>query len=436
MGRINSVSWQTRLRFLFLTFLGLTIALMVNFPFWAVAQTPKSNTASNVINQVIDQVIDQETQSTPINQPPQPLTRGSNGNELRGVWLTNVDSDVLFSADRLEKAVKRLKRLNFNTIYPTIWNRGYTLYPSKVAEANFGVPVYPIPELQNRDMLAEAIAIGHKHNFAVIPWFEYGLKTEEGSELMQKHPEWVTMRQDGSHLFLHGENDQHRLAWLNPAHPEVQKLLVDLIVEVVKKYDLDGIQLDDHFGMPAELGYDDYTLALYKKSHGGRLPPADFKDPEWMQWRAKSVTNLMTKVAKAVRTIKPNCLISLSPNPKDFAYTKFLQDWYTWISLGFIDELIVQVYRDDINNFKRELERPELQVIRQKIPVAVGILAGLRVQNVDMRQIQGQVKTARESYLDGFSFFFYETLGNRDASFSTLFLNPAIRPDLRNIASS
>ncbi|MEI6063867.1 MAG: hypothetical protein WCQ26_04685 [Pseudanabaena sp. ELA748] len=53
-----------------------------------------------------------------------------------------------------------------------------------------------------------------------------------------------------------------------------------------------------------------------------------------------------------------------------------------------------------------------------------------------MRQIQGQVKTARESYLDGFSFFFYETLGNRDASFSTLFLNPAIRPDLRNIASS
>jgi uncharacterized lipoprotein YddW (UPF0748 family) len=106
------------------------------------------------------------------------------------------------------------------------------------------------------------------------------------------------------------------------------------------------------------------------------------------------------------------------------------------VALGFIDELIVQVYRDDINNFKWELERPELQYVRQRIPVAIGILTGLRVQNIDMRQIQGQVKMTREAYLDGFSFFFYESLGNRDASFSTLLLNPAIRPDLRNIASN
>jgi hypothetical protein len=52
-----------------------------------------------------------------------------------------------------------------------------------------------------------------------------------------------------------------------------------------------------------------------------------------------------------------------------------------------------------------------------------------------MRQIKGQVKMARELALDGFSFFFYETLGNRDASFESLFFIPAIRPDLRNIAS-
>jgi len=428
MGRIISVSWQTRIRFLVLTFLGLAIALMVNFPFWAIAQTPNSDTASSVVSPTVEQ--------SPQPQPPDALIRPANGNELRGVWLTNVDSDVLFSADRIEKAVKRLKRLNFNTLYPTIWNRGYTLYPSKVAEASFGVNVYPIPEMQNRDMLAEAIAIGHEHNFAVIPWFEYGLMTEEGSEVMRQHPEWVTTRQDGSYLFLHGENDQHRLAWFNPAHPEVQKLLVDLIVEVVKKYDIDGIQLDDHFGMPPELGYDNYTLALYRKSHGGRLPPADIRDPEWMRWRARSLTNLMVKIAKAVRAVKPNCLISLSPNPKDFSYIKYLQDWYLWFSLGLIDELVVQIYRDDINNFKRELERPELQIIRQKIPVAVGILAGLRIQNIDMRQIKGQVKITRESDLDGFSFFFYESLGNRDASFATLFLTPAIRPDARNIAAS
>jgi uncharacterized lipoprotein YddW (UPF0748 family) len=285
-------------------------------------------------------------------------------------------------------------------------------------------------------MLAETIKFGHEQDFAVIPWFEYGLMTEEGSELMRQHPDWITQRRDGSHLFLHGEKDQHRLAWLNPARPEVQKFLTDLIVEVVTKYDVDGIQLDDHFGMPVELGYDDYTIALYKKDHFGRLPPEDFNDPSWMKWRAKYVTNLMGKISRAVRAIKPNCLVSLSPNPKEFSYKKFLQDWYSWVYLNYIDELIVQVYRDDIDNFTSELSRPELQEIRQKIPVAVGILTGLRVQNVDMRQIKGQVRVAREMNLDGFSFFFYETLGNRDASFETLFFTPAIRPDLRNIASN
>ncbi len=419
--KINSISWLARLRLLFLICLGLAIALILNFnfPFGAVAQTPISDTASNTVEQS--------------NTPP--AIKPTNNRELRGIWLTNVDSDVLFSTQRLQQAIKRLKRLKFNTIYPTVWNGGYTLYPSKVAENSFGVAINPIPEIKNRDMLAETIEFGHAQKLAVIPWFEYGFMTEEGSALLRRHPDWATNRKDGSTVFVQGEKDQHRLVWLNPAHPGVQKLLTDLIVEVVTKYDVDGIQLDDHFGMPVELGYDDYTIALYKRDHFGRLPPENIHDTEWVKWRSRIVTNVMQKISKSVRAVKPNCLISLSPNPREFSYKKYLQDWYNWVYLGFVDELIVQVYRDDIDNFKRELERPEWQEIRQKIPVAVGILTGLRIQNVDMRQIKGQVKIARELSFDGFSFFFYETLGNRDSSFESLLFTPANRPDSRNIAS-
>ena len=425
MGKINSVSWQARLRFLILTFLGLAIALMINFPFWAIAQTTASNANSG-------NNVEQISPISPIN----PIIRPTNNSELRGIWLTNVDSDVLFSTQRIQQAIQRLKRLKFNTLYPTVWNGGYTLYKSQVAEKAFGVAIDPNPDLQNRDMLEEVIQLGHEQNFTVIPWFEYGLMTEEGSELARKHPEWISQRKDGSQVFIHGENNQHRLVWMTPAHPEVQKFLTDLIVEVVKKYDLDGIQLDDHFGMPSELGYDDYTIALYKKEHFGRLPSEDFKNPEWMAWRARKLGNLMQKISKAVRAVKPNCLISLSPNPKDFSYRKYLQDWYNWVYLGLLDEIVVQVYRDNIEDYTRELSQPEWQEVRQKVPVAIGILTGLRIQNVDMRQIKGQVRIARELTFDGFSFFFYETLGNRDASFESLFFTPATRPDIKNIASA
>jgi uncharacterized lipoprotein YddW (UPF0748 family) len=64
---------------------------------------------------------------------------------MRGVWLTNIDSDVLFSRDRLETGIDRLAKLNFNTVYPTVWSWGYTLYPSQTAQLATGASqsLYP-----------------------------------------------------------------------------------------------------------------------------------------------------------------------------------------------------------------------------------------------------------------------------------------------------
>jgi hypothetical protein len=58
--------------------------------------------------------------------------------ERRGVWLTNVDSEVLFSRQNLAEAVELLADHGLNTLYPTVWNRGFTLYPSSVAEPVLG----------------------------------------------------------------------------------------------------------------------------------------------------------------------------------------------------------------------------------------------------------------------------------------------------------
>ena len=58
-------------------------------------------------------------------------------------------------------------------------------------------------------------------------------------------------------------------------------------LDVVKNYDVDGIQGDDRLpAMPAEGGYDDYTLQLYATENNGKAPPVDPKEPSWLQWKA------------------------------------------------------------------------------------------------------------------------------------------------------
>jgi uncharacterized lipoprotein YddW (UPF0748 family) len=356
--------------------------------------------------------------------------------ELRGVWLTNVDSDVLFSKQQLEQAIDRLAGLNFNTIYPTVWNGGYTLYPSDAANTWIGEAVEPIAEFADRDMLAEAVELGHERGLSVIPWFEFGLMTPDDSALVRRHPDWIMSRRDGSQVFVQGDQGQHRFVWLNPAHPDVQDMLTGMVMEVVDRYDIDGVQFDDHFGTPIDLGYDDYTVALYQQEHGGQRPPENPRDPAWMRWRADKVTTMMVKIFSTIKTRRPDCLVSLSPNPQEFSYEQYLQDWYPWVRLRLIDELIIQVYRTEMALFVSELDRPELLAIRRRIPISIGILTGLRILNVDAQQIAEQVRTTRDRQYAGVSFFFYGSLGDRDPVFQSLFPEPVTRPNVRSYAAN
>ncbi|MBO3459717.1 family 10 glycosylhydrolase [Aetokthonos hydrillicola Thurmond2011] len=330
--------------------------------------------------------------------------------ELRGVWLTNIDSDVLFDRDRLKSALQRLKELNFNTVYPTVWNWGYTLYPSQVAQKVIGKALDPTPELQQRDILKEIVTVGHKKGLRVIPWFEFGFMAPADSELAKRHPQWLTSRRDGSQIIKEGI---HKRVWLNPFHPEVQQFLQNLIVEIVRNYKIDGIQFDDHFGLPAELGYDTYTITLYKKEHRDQAPSKNPKDAEWVRWRANKITNFLQQVFKAIKASRENCLVSIAPNPQWLSYPLFLADWQKWERLGLIEELIIQVYRDDLGSFAKELDYPEVKAAQSHIPVSIGIMTGLKDKFVPMQQIKTQVQTVRDRHFAGFSFFFYETLWNR-----------------------
>lgn len=327
--------------------------------------------------------------------------------EIRGVWLTNVDSQVLFSTRALKRAIARLADLKFNTLYPTVWQGGYTLYPSEVTQRTYGVTVDPEPGFEGRDMLAEAIAEGHSHGMTVIPWFEFGFWTTADGELAQTHPDWLTQRDDGT---IAEPKGTRQIAWLNPFHPEVQQFMLDMVAEAVTKYDLDGIQFDDHFGLPANYGYDEWTANAFWQSLRGLDLSPEVTDQYWNRWRLDRLTEFVEKLHATVKEIKPDCIISLSPNPFLFSHTKFLQDWFNWQQAGWIDEIVLQVYRSDLQSFTRELSQRELEIVRQKTPVAIGILTGLKNRSTPIQTIEEQVREARRQGYAGVSYFFYESL--------------------------
>jgi uncharacterized lipoprotein YddW (UPF0748 family) len=353
------------------------------------------------------------------------VQQGAPTQELRGVWMTNYGSTLMYYTTRLDEAVANLAQHHINTLYPAVWNRGYTLHPSPVARKAGGGdrnPLLHVPLIPHQDVLAGLVTQARRQHLRLIPWFEYGLMISTNSAIAQQHPDWLTQTRSGDKILTPPtvQNDApsaeklqefagKNQAWLNPAHPAVQQFLTDLIVDVVQRYAVDGIQLDDHFSLPIQFGYDPYTIQLYRNDHNGTAPPQNSADPDWMAWRAAKITHLMGKISQAVKATRKGAIVSLSPNAPAFAYSTSLQNWPTWIQQGFVDEVVVQVYRKEITALQAELNSPSLLGLKSKIPLSIGLYTGPMLNAKPIQRLQQEAEAVQNAKYRGVSFFSWET---------------------------
>jgi uncharacterized lipoprotein YddW (UPF0748 family) len=153
-----------------------------------------------------------------------------------------------------------------------------------------------------------------------------------------------------------------------------------------------------------------------------------------VKWRADKITAFMGRLSKAVRARRPGAIISVSPNYYDFAYKLQLQDWRSWVRQGIADEVLVQIYRPDLESFTPHLWRPEVQEARQRIPTAIAIMSGQRNRPAPASLLQQKVAESRQAGL-GVGFFYLESLWalgpesaeERQALLARLFAAPAAR---------
>jgi uncharacterized lipoprotein YddW (UPF0748 family) len=161
---------------------------------------------------------------------------------------------------------------------------------------------------------------------------------------------------------------------------------------------------------------------------------------EWTQWRANKITEYMGEVFATVKAAKPNIIVSVSPNPQTFSKNCFLLDWQSWDKKGLIEELVLQVYRENMTDFQREINQPEVRQAKAHIPFGIGVLSGLKGRPVPMKRINEQVRATRRQKLAGVSFFFYESLWNfgpkspreRQFMFKQIFPDTVSRPSIKS----
>ena len=285
--------------------------------------------------------------------------------KIKGIWLTHIGNSGLSYSGLLDKAFHQLAQQNFNTVYVDVYNRGVT-YPSKYAPRNNTV------SLPLTNPLKTAIQAGKHQGIKVYAWYEYGMMAGLKDGLAKQHPDWLLTTSDGQQYI-----EQH--LWLDPNNPEVRQYFRNLFGEVANKYpNLTGIQLDDHWGIPAVFG--NYQQAM----------------------------NLLTReISSEIRKANPNLVLSLSPNPYSFSLTKYSQNWMEWLKEGLFDELVMQIYRLDADRVRQSTLTSGVKQASNYVTVAIGLYAGGQKQLKTLNEIDKQVETVEQMGY-GYSIFCWE----------------------------
>jgi uncharacterized lipoprotein YddW (UPF0748 family) len=270
--------------------------------------------------------------------------------EVRGVWITNVNSDVYSSKQSLARWMDYFADNGFNVVFPVVWNAGFTLYPSDVMVEYFGPGRRQHPGIvSGRDVLQELIVEAHRAGLEVIPWFEYGFASHYGetaNHILNTYPHWAARDNQGNVL------NKNEFRWMNAFHSEVQGFMLSLIREVAERYDVDGIQGDDRLpALPSEGEYSEYTRALYLEETGRPLPSTPYEQ-SFMAWKAAKLTNFAGQMYRTTKAIDEHLIVSMSPSIYPWGLQQYLQDWPTWMDSSYVDIVHPQAYRYTIFGYK------------------------------------------------------------------------------------
>jgi uncharacterized lipoprotein YddW (UPF0748 family) len=276
----------------------------------------------------------------------------SHRREFRGAWIASAwNSDWPSKAGlttsqqqaELIQILEQLKDLNFNAVFFQVRPEGDALYASQLEpwsawlSGTQGQPPNPY-----YDPLEFAIAECRKRNLEIHAWFNPYRAQTSVSRGKNATP----------HIAVTNPEVVYRWGnqlWMDPGSKVVQDRSYTVMMDVLKRYDLDGIHLDDYFYPYPIAGQsfpDNRTYAAYQGT-GGKLNLAD--------WRRENVNQMVLRLSQGVKQIKPHVKFGISPfgiyrpgQPAGIAgldaYNELYADSKKWLEQGWVDYIAPQLY--------------------------------------------------------------------------------------------
>lgn len=272
--------------------------------------------------------------------------------EMRGAWLTTVvnldwpSSRTLLVSEQQQEMrdmLDQLKSLGFNAVLFQVRSESDAMYPSPYEPWS-----YWLTNEQGRapepfyDPLAFVVEEGHRRGLEVHAWLNpyrahrsLGSYAQHSSHIAMQRPDWILSFTGGSGTY----------SMLNPGKQVVRDFIANVVTDLVRRYDVDGVHFDDYF-------YPYAPKITTEDAADFVIDPRGFSDIG--DWRRDNVLRLIVQVNDSIRSVDPFVKFGISPfgirlnadagtNGSE-GYHMIYADPLAWLEQGSVDYITPQIY--------------------------------------------------------------------------------------------
>lgn len=344
--------------------------------------------------------------------------------EMKAVWVPFMSLDMSMGEKgrgvferKVDEIIKNSTELGLNTLIVHVRPFGDAIYPSSY---------YPWSHIltgtqgmdPGYDPMQYLVEAAHKAGLELHAWINpLRVRTAQTpAELATNNPYSIWQNDNDP------ENDRWAVTldtgiYYNPGYDGVRKHIIDGVREMVEKYDIDGVHMDDYFYPTQDASFDKEAYDAYCEEAKRFGEPVSLEE-----WRKQNINMLVSGIYSAIKSIRPSVIFGIAPQGNISNCKGMYADIQTWGSTeGYVDYLCPQIYFTFENQYQpyaAVAEEWRKLVTNSKVKLYAGLgLYKAGSSEYDNGQwakyddiIKKEIEFAQQNQYNGFMLYSYDYL--------------------------